>query len=100
MRFEVCKIEFEFSKEIETFGETYFRSKYIESLKKYVPKIKSKIKSYGPEGKKLIFEFKKPISLNTVNNSISLFLNNNININVEEIEYDIKNKTVEVEVKE
>lgn len=99
MKFEVVKIEFEFSKDIETFAETYFRTTYINILKKYVPKIKSNIKSYFAEGKKLIIEFKKPISLNTVNNSISLFINK-MNIKIDEIEYDVKKKTVEVEVNE
>lgn len=99
MKFEVVKIEFEFAKDIETFAETYFRSTYINILKKYVPKIKSIIKSYYAEGKKLKIEFKKPISLNTVNNSISLFMNK-MNIKIDEIEYDVKNKTVEVEVNE
>lgn len=97
MRFEVVKIEFEFSEDIETFAEAYFRSTYINILKTYVPKIKTMIKSYYVEGKKLIIEFKKPISLNTVNNSISLFMNK-MNIKIDEIEYDVKNKTVEVEV--
>ena len=97
MRFEVVKIEFEFSKDIETFAETYFRSTYINILKMYVPKIKSMIKSYYVERKKLIIEFEKPISLNTVNNSISLFMNK-MNIKIDEIEYEVKNKTVEVEV--
>lgn len=97
MRFEVVKIEFEFKKDIETFAETYFRSTYINILKMYVPKIKSMIKSYYVERKKLIIEFEKPISLNTVNNSISLFMNK-MNIKIDEIEYEVKNKTVEVEV--
>ena len=97
MRFEVVKIEFEFSEDIETFAEAYFRSTYINILKTYVPKIKTMIKSYYVEGKMLIIEFKKPISLNTVNNSISLFMNK-MNIKIDEIEYDVKNKTVEVEV--
>ena len=100
MRFEVLKIEFEFPKKIEPFGKTYFRSRYILSLKKYIPKINSKIKGFEPKGKKLIIEFKKPISLNTVNNSISLFLHTYNYIKIDEIEYDVKNKTVEVEINE
>jgi len=99
LRFEVLKIEFEFTKDIESFAQTYFRETYINILKKYVPKIKSMIKSYYVEGKKLIIEFKKPISPNTVNNSISLFMNK-MNIKIDEIEYDVKNKTVEIEINE
>ena len=45
----------------------------------------------------MIFEFKTPISFNTVNNAISALLEKT-QIKIHEIEYKLEDETVEVEI--
>ena len=91
MAFKVKKIEFEFKKEAYSIS-----NKFYESLKRYASSAVSKVKIYC-EGKKMIFEFKTPISFNTVNNAISALLEKT-QIKIHEIEYKLEDETVEVEI--
>lgn len=65
-------------------------------LKRYTSKAISELKT-DTQNKKVIFKFDRAISLNTVNNAISAFLNKN-NIKINEIEYKPDKKKVEIEV--
>ena len=92
MRLEVKAIEFEFKGEIKQ-----VRFDFLRCLQKYASKAVSEVETEYEE-LKLKFKFKEPISLNTINNSLSLFMESN-SIKIDEIEYDPHEKKVEVEVK-
>lgn len=90
-RLEVFKIEFEYTKENPSIGY-----KFYVCLKRYASNAISKVKT-DCDDKNVIFEFEKPISINTVNNAIAALIKET-HIKIDEIEYKPKEKKVEVEI--
>lgn len=96
MNFEVEKIEFEVPDDFKDSGKKYVVETFFECTKKYIQSIK-KITTYKLKNGKVELEFKRPISLNTVNNALSLFQQLSC-LMIDEIEYKPRVKKVEVEV--
>ena len=91
MAFKVKKIEFKFTKDAYAIS-----SKFYECLKRYASNAVSKGEIYC-EGKKLIFKFQSPISINTVNNAVVALLKQT-QIEIDEVEYKPKEQKVEIEI--
>ena len=91
-RLEVIKIELEFTEEKQSIGYEFY-----ECLRRYASNAIAKVKT-SCDDKKVIFEFEKSISFNTVNNAISALLNKT-HIKLDEIEYKFEDRTVEIEIK-
>lgn len=95
--FEVKRLEFKIIKDDERFCEEAFKVwlqyKFYEFAKRYAPKIQSKVKSSYFYRNKIIIEFKKTISLNTLNNILYSLTY------TEAIEYNVKEEKVIVKVK-
>lgn len=99
MAFKVKKIEFdcsEVSEEIKECLVTGFVE--IAEILNYVPTIKSK-SEIKIEEKSATIKFKKPISLNTVNNILVQLFDRHSSVKIDEVEYEPEDKKVEVEVK-
>lgn len=96
MNFEVEKVEFEVPDDFKDSGKKYVVETFYECAKRYVPKIKERT-SYKLKSGKVELEFNKPISLNTINNSLSLFKSLSCLV-IKELEYEPEDKKVEVEI--
>lgn len=96
--FEVEIIEF---KEEESSFIEYFRNwfshKFYKIAQRYIPKIISRVKSQSCYRNKLIIEFKKTISLNTLNNI--LYSTNFSTFIILDIKYNVEKKKVVVKVR-
>lgn len=95
--FEVKRLEFKIIKDDERFCEEAFKGwlqyKFYEFAKRYIPKIISRVKSSYFYRNKLIIEFKRTISLNTLNNILYSLPY------TEDIEYNVKEEKVIVKVR-
>lgn len=97
MAFKVKVIEFDCPKVPEENKEclaTWF-VEIAEIL--YMPKIKSNSEIELKE-KRTTIKFKRPISLNTVNNILLQFFDRQRSVKIDEVEYKSSKKKVEIEV--
>ena len=83
--FRIKKIEFESSSNWEKISQGKFIRKFGDEAKRYIPNIQM-ISEWECKDEKVVIEFKKSISINTVNNILSQIKKKYQVVDIEEIE--------------